>query len=335
MSAEGTSTGIYDEAIVIDALNVSNWDSSAVYKSLHSGGLTAINATIAVWENYQETMDNIEAWSRRFKKYEDILAHATSVKDILQAKKDGKVGLIFGWQNASSIENDLGHLAEFHALGVRIIQLTYSDSNLLGSGFRERSDGGLTNFGVGAIKEMNRLGILIDLSHVADRTTMEAIELSEQPVSFTHANARSFGVNLQRNKSDEALKLITERGGVIGANAHPTFLRKGFESTVQDFVDVIDDLVERVGIDHVGIGTDYTQDQPKAFYDWIFAYQGTIYRERTTPMPDPVVHPIGMETPEGLSSVAQELLNRGYKQTDIIKILGDNWLRLFQEVWGE
>ena len=189
-----------------------------------------------------------------------------------------------------------------------------------------------TNFGVDAIKEMNRLGILIDLSHVGDRTTLEAIELSEKPVAITHANARAF-VNHVRNKTDEALSRLVEKGGVIGANAFPAFFENTFDATLADYVDAIDDLVQRVGTDHVGIGTDYTQDQSKVFFDWIFSQQGTKYQERPIVYPDPLIHPQGMETPDKFPNLAGELLRRGYSETDMIKILGGNWIRLFQQVW--
>ena len=131
----------------------------------------------------------------------------------------------------------------------------------MGNGCWERRDDGLSNFGLDAIREMNALGILIDLSHVGDRTTLEAIELSEKPVAITHANARSY-FNHPRNKTDDALKLLAERRGVIGATSITSFLPTQFESTLEDYVDAIDDMVERVGIDHVGVGTDFTQDQP-------------------------------------------------------------------------
>ncbi len=332
MLADDAAKQIYDEAIVIDALNVSNWNSPAVYHSLHAGGITAINATSAIWENYPQAMDNIAAWLRRFKEYDEILIPVKTSADILQAKQEGKVGIILGWQNASPIENHLSRLDLFHALGVRIIQITYNERNLLGNGCYERGDEGLTNFGIDAIKEMNRLGILIDLSHVGDHTTLGAIEHSEKPVAITHANARAF-VNHVRNKTDEALLRLVEKGGIIGANAFPAFFENTFDATLSDYVDAIDDLVQRVGIDHVGIGTDYTQDQPKPFFDWIFSQQGTKYQERPIVYPDPLIHPEGMETPDKLPNLAAELLKRGYSEPDITKILGGNWLRLFQQVW--
>ena len=332
MSAKDAAKQIYDEAIVIDALNVSNWSSPVVYQSLHAGGITAINATSAVWENYPQAMDNIAAWLHRFKEHDDILIPVKTSADILQAKQEGKVGIILGWQNASPIENHLSRLDLFHALGVRIIQITYNERNLLGNGCYERRDEGLTNFGIDAIKEMNRLGILIDLSHVGDRTTLEAIEHSEKPVAITHANARAF-VNHVRNKTDEALSRLTEKGGVIGANAFPAFFENTFDTTLSDYADAIDDLVQRVGINHVGIGTDYTQDQPKAFFDWIFSQQGTKYKERPIVYPDPLIHPQGMETPDKLPNLSDELQRRGYTETDMTKILGGNWLNLFRRVW--
>ena len=326
---------IYDDSVVIDGLNVSNWNSQSVVDSLSNGRVTAINATSAVWEGYRETLDNTSAWLRRFDEHSDVLVQAKTVGDILKAKEDGRVGVVLGWQNASPIENDLDRLALFHQLGVRVIQITYNERNLIGNGCWERVDDGLTNFGLDAIKEMDRLGILIDLSHVGDRTTLEAIEMSENPVSSTHANARSFHDN-PRNKTDDALKLLAEKGGVVGANAFPPFLRNEWESTLSDYVDAIDDLVERIGIDHVGIGTDYTQDQSREFFKWLLSRQGTIPQEEwLAQFPDPVVHPTGMETPDKLSNVAQELQYRGYSGEDVAKVLGSNWLRLFGQVWGE
>ncbi len=328
-----SAASVYDESIVIDGLNVSRWDSPNVYRSLDAGGVTAINATIAVWEGFRETMDNIDGWLHRFRERADTLIHATSTADIERAKAEGKTAVVLGWQNASPIGNRLDRLELFHALGVRIIQVTYNERNLLGNGCYERTDEGLSRFGVDAVREMNRLGILADLSHVGDKTTLETAEISEMPVAATHANARSF-VDHPRNKTDDALKLIAGKGGVIGANAFPVFLRRGYESTVEDYADAIDDLVERVGIDHVGIGTDYTQDQPHSFFDWLFMQQGTKVVLEEHPVPDPHHHPYGMETPDTLGSVAAALAARGYAPADIAKVMGGNWLRLFERVWN-
>ena len=333
MTAEDVAKRVYDEAVVIDGLNVSRWESPAVYRSLHAGGVTAINATIAIWEGFQEALDNIARWPQRFADHGDTLVQAKTAGDIVQAKQAGRTAVIFGWQNASPIENDLDRLALFHSLGVSIVQVTYNERNLLGNGCYERTDDGLSNFGLDAIREMNELGILIDLSHVGDWTTLETIEASEQPVAFTHANARSF-VDHVRNKPDDALRLLVEKGGVVGANAFPRFLPRGYESTLSDYVDAIDDLVERVGIDHVGIGTDFCQDQPYSFFEWLFAQQGTKLRPLPMSIPDPHYHPQDFEAPDKMPGLASELLSRGYTEADVSKVLGGNWLRLFRRVWG-
>jgi membrane dipeptidase len=332
MKTGQSAANVYDDAVVVDGLNVSNWESPAVFDSLHAGGVTAINATIAVWEGYADAMDNVAAWLRRFEERADTLSQVTAVQDILDAKRDGKTGVILGWQNASPIENVLDRLETFYRLGVRIIQLTYNERNLLGNGCWERTDDGLSHFGADAVREMNRLGILIDLSHVGDRTTLDAAELSDLPVACTHANARSF-FGSPRNKTDDALRLIAEKGGVIGATSWPPFLRKEWESTLADFIDAIEDMVERVGIDHVGIGSDYTQGQTKEWFDVLMSQQGTKPLAKRQDYPEVPGHPEGLETPDKMPAIADALLSRGFRTDDITKILGGNWLWLLTQVW--
>ncbi len=327
---------IYDEAMVIDGLNVSNWESDAVFERLRAGNLTAINATVATWENFAQTMAHLAGWMRRFRERHDIL-QVKETADIHTAKKLGKTGIILGFQNASPIENELDRLGLFLALGVRIIQLTYHEINLLGSGCWERRDGGLSNFGVDAVREMNRLGIVIDLSHVGPKTTMDAIEISEQPVAITHANARSF-CGHPRNKEEEALKLLAEKGGVVGATSFAPFLPRGFDSTVEDFVDAIDDMVERIGLDHVAIGTDSTHDQPLEFWHYITSQQGTkfpsTFADGSLPYTELSFQPKGIDSPAEFPNLAEALANRGYGAEDITKLLGGNWMSLFERVWN-
>ena len=328
---------LYDEAIVIDGLNISNWDSPNVYAGLRAGNLTAISATVATWENFPQTMDHIAAWLRRFRQRADIL-QVKSLADIHTAKKSDKTGIILSFQNASPIENDLDRLGLFHALGVRMIQLTYHERNLLGNGCFERRDEGLSNFGVDAIGEMNELGILIDLSHVGDRTTLEAIEVSERPVTISHANARAY-YDHRRNKEDEALKLLAEKGGVVGTTPFCNFLPTLFESTLEDYIDAVDDMVERIGIDHVAVGTDSTQDQPLSFWHYIASQQGTKYPSTFSDLSlryeELSFQPKGLDTPAEFPNLAEALMKRGYSSTDIVKILGGNWMRIFEEVWRD
>jgi membrane dipeptidase len=326
---------LYHESIVIDGLNVSNWDSPAVFDDLRAGNLTAISATVATWENFPQTMDHLTAWIHRFRQREDILQVHT-IADIHAAKKAGKTGIILSFQNASPIENDLDRLALFHALGVRVIQLTYHERNLLGNGCFERSDDGLSNFGIDAIRTMNQLGILIDLSHVGDRTTLETIDVSEKPVTVTHANARAY-YDHPRNKQDEALKLLASKGGVVGATPFCNFLPTRFDSTLEDYIDAVDDMVQRIGIDHVAVGTDSTHDQPLSFWHYIAAQQGTKYPSTFAPTDLDYLNlsfqPKGLDTPAQFPNLSEALLRRGYSTADTVKILGGNWMRIFTEVW--
>jgi membrane dipeptidase len=334
MSSEARK--VYDEAIVIDGLNVSNWESDAVFERLRAGNITAINATVATWENFVQTMAHLTAWMRRFRERHDIV-QVKETADIHAAKALGKTGIILGFQNASPIENELDRLGLFLALGVRVIQLTYHETNLLGSGCWERNDCGLSNFGVDAVREMNRLGIVIDLSHVGPKTTMDAIEMSEQPVAITHANARSF-CGHPRNKEEEALKLLAEKGGVVGATSFANFLPQGFDSTVEDFVDAIDDMVERIGLDHVAIGTDSTHDQPLEFWHYIVSQQGTkfpsTFADGSVPYTELSFQPKGIDSPAEFPNLAEALANRGYRAEEITKLLGGNWMSLFERVWN-
>ena len=170
------------------------------------------------------------------------------------------------------------------------------------------------------------------------KTTYEAIELSERPVACTHANARSY-YDVPRNKADESLRLLAERGGVVGATAITSFLRTGPNSTLEDYLDAIDHLVEMLGIDHVGVGTDFTQDQPVSFWRYISSQQGTkfpaVFTDPSRPFEvnDPTRYPAGLQSPEDFPNLASGLGRRGYSPADITRILGGNWLRLFREVW--
>ena len=335
MSAEVISD-LYQQSIIIDSLNVSNWNSDDVFKDLHAGGLTATSATVATWEGFAETADSLASWYERFRVRSLQIRPVRTVADIHASKAEGRVGIILSFQNASPIGNDLRRLELFMELGVRVIQITYHEQNLLGAGCYEAHDAGLTNFGRDAVREMNRLGILADLSHVGPRTTLDVIDYSERPVAITHANCRDY-YDVPRNKSDEAIRACAARGGVIGATAITSFLRSGEDSTLTDMVDAIDDLVERAGIDHVGFGSDYTQDQPREFWRYISSQQGTKFPstfvnsevDYTTMQ----MYPKGLETPRKMINLAKALANRGYRPEDIAKLLGGNWLRLFGEVW--
>jgi membrane dipeptidase len=190
----------------------------------------------------------------------------------------------------------------------------------------------LTQFGLEVIDEMNRLGILIDLSHVGYRTTMEAIEASRKPVAFTHANPQSL-CSHARNKPDDAIKALAKKGGVIGATLFPPFLPAGDDSTIEDFLDVIEYLVEMVGIDQVAVGTDFTEGQPREFFDWLLS--GKSKRGPAMELDFPIRNPRGIQNSADFPNLTDALLRRGYTESEARKILGENMVHLFKEVWKE
>ncbi len=320
--------------ITIDGLNTSKWGPRGVLEDLVAGGMSAINATIAIWDDFESTIDAISSWYEIFEQNSDLVVPARSVDDIIAAHESGRCGVIFGWQNATPIGNDLRRIQIFHELGVRIIQITYNERNLVGNGCYELHDEGLSKFGQAVVAEMNRLGILIDLSHVGDKTTLDAIEHSETPVAITHANARSQDDH-PRNKTDEAIKLLVEKGGVIGANGFPMFFPEGFESTLDHYLDRIDYLVQMVGPEHVALGSDMCTDQPREWFEWLFSSQGRIPAENVAHTPEPYVHLNGFATEAEFQNIGAGLERRGYSATDVEKIMGGNWLRLFGEVWRD
>jgi membrane dipeptidase len=330
MNEQGQAAGeLHRESIIIDGLQISNFDGD-VLQSLVEGGLTAVNATIAVLEGFRETIARIARWYRLFEMYDSMIMPIRTAADIRQAKELGKTGIIFGFQNTSPIEDDLSLLRIFHALGVRVMQLTYMERNYVGDGCLERTNCGLSRFGLEVIEEMNRLGIVIDLSHVGERTTMEAIEASSGPVAFTHANPRSLHDH-PRNKTDEAITALAEKGGVIGANIFPPFLPTGSGATVEDVIDVIDYLVQLAGVNHVGIGTDFTEGQPKEVFDYWLT--GKSSKGPGMVLDYPIVNPEGIQSAADFSNLTAGLVARGYSAQDTKKIMGGNWLRLFEEVW--
>ncbi len=256
------------------------------------------------------------------------IMQVTTVADIAAAKASGRVGLIFGFQDTSPIGENLDMLAVYHRLGVRIVQLTYNHRNHVGNGCFEPEDAGLTDFGCTVVAELNRLGILIDLSHCGPRTTREAIERSERPVAITHANPLARCPH-PRNKSDELLRALADQGGVVGAVGFPPLLTCTASATLDDYLDTIDYLVTLVGIDHVGLGPDFMEEMPpEVAAQALRGVDPAAIREFTRVTPT-----AGFESIAACANVTGGLLARGYAPADVRKIMGGNWLRLYTEVW--
>ena len=188
--------------------------------------------------------------------------------DVRRAMAENKTAIFFGFQNPSPIEDDIGLIEICHTLGSRFMQLTYNNQSLLATGCYEDEDSGVTRFGVQAIAEMNRVGLVIDMSHSGERSTLEAIEISTRPIAITHANPKIWHSAL-RNKSETVIKALSESGGMLGFSLYPHHLKNGSACTLNEFCEMIADTAERYGVEHFGIGSDLCQDQPNSVVTWM------------------------------------------------------------------
>ncbi|MBM3522090.1 MAG: peptidase M19, partial [Alphaproteobacteria bacterium] len=235
-----------------------------------------------------------------------------------------------GWQNSSGFADYLPYVEAFHELGLRVVQLTYNTANAAGSGCYESRDGGLTDFGHDLVTELNRVGILIDLSHVGSRTSEDAIRASKQPVAYTHCAPKALKDH-GRNKTDAELRFIAERGGMIGVTMFPPFMPRGNESTIEDYLDAIDHVIRIAGEDQVGIGTDFTQGQGQDAYDYWTRDKGT--GRMLLPRLTRIDFPPGFEAIEAFPNLTAAMERRGWSEARIRKVMGGNWVRIFREVW--
>ena len=315
---------------VFDGLIVSKW-SRAVFEDMKLGGVTAANCTCAVWEGFRDTMENIAKWHNWFNNFDDLLVPIKRVSDIRRAKTEKKVGIVLGFQNISPIEDRLDFLGLFKDLGVGVMQLTYNTQNLVGSGCYESNDSGLSDFGRDAIDEMNRLGILIDLSHVGSQTSKDAIHHSKVPVCYSHACPKVLRDH-PRNKTDEELRVIAKHGGFVGVTMFPPFLPKGADSSLDDYLDAIEHVIKVIGEDQVGIGTDMTQDYDKTFFDWITHDKGT---GRKLIDFGEIKNPPGFQRLGEFPNLTTTMIKRGWTEDRIRKIMGENWINTLANVWGD
>jgi len=320
---------LHEEAIVIDGLNASYFFNEAVLRRIRQGGITAFNGTVAAWHSLPETMNLIGDYYRLFEERPDWIMQVRTVEDIHKAKARGCAGMVFGFQDTNALGGNLRMLAVYHALGVKIIQLTYNDENAVGCGCMAPADKGLTPFGRDVVAEMNRLGMLVDLSHCGHQTTMDAIEASKGAVAFTHANPLALAKS-PRNKPDEAFKALAAKGGVAGVVRLPAWLTHRGQAGLEDYLKAVDYLVELIGVDHVGLGTDFMEELPAEIMT--ASLKGISPENLQKYYSSTIVE--GFESPAEFPAVTAGLLSRGYSHGDVKKIIGGNWLRLFEKVWS-
>lgn len=323
---------LFDRAIVIDSLAVGHeWDE-VEYEAVERSGYTAIQTTLPS-SRFDVAMRALAEWNARVRDRADKLVRATKAAHIEEAKRDGKMAVVFGFQNATMLEGRVENLEPLFELGTRCIQLTYNARNLLGDGCTERVDAGLSDLGVGVVERMNELGIIVDLSHCGPKTSADGIAVSRRPAAFTHTFCETLYPNHPRAKTDELLKAMSDRGGMTGVAALGYFIGPSPDTTIEDYLNHVDHAVKTAGIDHVGLATDF---QIRGIESWATKetwYEPRLrsfkpsYRVRWPPWIE------GLDEPERFRNVAHGLHRRGYSDGDIEKLLGQNWLRYFRDTF--
>ncbi|MEN0041489.1 MAG: membrane dipeptidase [Pseudomonadota bacterium] len=321
--------------VTIDNLQYANW-SEKIFRQMREGGVDAVHVTIAYHEQFRETVANIEQWNGWFERHPDLIRMAYTAADVRQAKRDGVTAILFGFQNPSPMEDDIGLIEVLHRLGGRFMQLSYNNQSLLATGCYEDEDPGITRFGKQAIAEMNRVGMVIDMSHSAERSTLEAIELSSRPIAITHANPHAWHPAL-RNKSHAVLKALTDAGGMLGFSLYPHHLKDGSGCTLESFCRAIADTAEAYGAEYLGIGSDLCQDQPDSVVEWmrngrwskVTDYgEGSASNTGFPPQPD------WFKDNRDFGNIRRGLGDVGFSKEEIDGIMGDNWLRFYEDSFG-
>ncbi len=317
----------------IDNLQYCNW-SRDIFKINREAGLDAVHVTVVYHEDYDEFLKKVSEWNEHFKNNSDLIFLGKNFNDIEKAKSENKTAVFFGFQNCSPIEDDIDLVEKVHEIGCRFMQLTYNNQSLLATGCYENIDSGVTNFGKEVIKEMNRVGIVIDMSHSAEKSTLDAIELSEKPIAITHANP-SFWFDAKRNKSNTLLKKLSESGGMLGLSLYAHHLKNGSNCQLESFCEMVAKTADLIGIKNIGIGSDLCLNQPDSVVEWM--RNGTWaksknFGEGTKDKSGFPKQPEWFIDARGFSSLEKGLKNIGFSVNEVNDILGNNWYNFYKGI---
>ena len=317
----------------IDNLQYCNW-SREIFEINREAELDAVHVTVVYHEDYDEFLKRVDEWNIHFKDNSDLIFHGKSYKDIEKAKEQKKTAIFFGFQNCSPIEDDINLIEKVHHLGCKFMQLTYNNQSLLATGCYEKIDSGVTNFGKEVIKEMNRVGVVIDMSHSAEKSTFDAIEISEKPIAITHANPL-FWYKAIRNKSNELLKTLADNGGMIGLSLYPHHLKDGTNCSLENFCEMTAKTAELIGVKNIGIGSDLCLKQPDKVVEWMRNGTWTKsknYGEGSKNKPGFPKQPVWFEDARGFKNLERGLKKTGFNKEEIEGILGNNWYNFYKNI---
>lgn len=322
-------------SFLIDGTQYSNW-SGAIFRQMRAGGLTAVHVTLAYHENFRETVAVIGDWNRRFEAHSELIFQGFTAADLDLAQRSGRTAIFFGSQNPSCIEDDIGLVEVLHRLGLRFMQLSYNNQSLLASGCYEAEDTGLTRMGREVVAEMNRVGMVVDMSHSGERSTLQAVEHSARPIAVTHANPASWHA-ARRNKSEAVIGALAETGGMLGFSLYPHHLKGAGACTLDDFCAAIARTAERHGTACLAIGSDLCQDQPDSVVDWMRMGRWTKrmdYGEGSAAAPGFPPMPGWFRDNRDFPGLRAGLSRAGFDAGECDAILGGNWARFFAAGFG-
>ncbi|MBT3556130.1 MAG: membrane dipeptidase [Rhodospirillales bacterium] len=320
---------------IVDGLQYCRWDRG-IFEQMRTGQLSAVHVTIAYWETFRETVANMGKWNRMFEQHSDLIFHGRTGDDIRRAVLENKTAIFFGFQHCSPMEEDIDLIQVLYDLGARFMQLSYNNQSLLATGCYETEDPGVTRFGKQAIAEMNRVGLVIDMSHSAERSTLDAIEISARPIAITHANP-SFWEPALRNKSDDVLKALSASGGMLGLSLYPFHLKDKSDCTIESFSEMVARAADLIGTEHLGIGSDLCQGHPDSVVEWMRNGRWTRDldfgegNKSQSGWPDPVSW---FANNEDFGNVTQGLADIGFNTGEIDGIMGGNWVNFYDTSFG-
>jgi len=315
----------------IDNLQYCNW-SKEIFQINREAQLDAVHVTIAYHEDFDEVKNNVKVWNKHFQDYKDLIFHGKTFKDVEKAHKENKTAIFFGFQNCSPIEDDISLVEEIHKMGVRFMQLTYNNQSLLATGCYEENDSGVTRMGKEVIKEMNRVGVIVDMSHSAEKSTLDAIKISSKPIAITHANP-SFWFAAKRNKSNEVLKTLADSGGMLGLSLYPHHLKDTSNCTLESFCEMAAKIAELIGVKHIGIGADLCIGHTSYVVEWMRNGTWTKkkdYGEGSSKNPNFPKQPEWFEDARGFKNLERGLKKIGFQETEVNDILGNNWYNFYR-----
>ena len=317
----------------IDNLQYCNW-SREIFQINKQAGLDAIHVTIVYHEDFDELKIVLKNWENYFSENSDLIFHGKSYKDIEKAKSENKTAVFFGFQNCSPIEDDIGLVEKVYDLGCRFMQLTYNNQSLLATGCYESIDSGVTNFGREVIREMNRLGLVIDMSHSAEKSTIDAIEISKKPIAITHANP-SFWHSAKRNKSNELLTILSKNEGMLGLSLYPHHLKNGSNCSLESFCEMTARTAEIMGTDKIGIGSDLCLGQSDSVVEWMRNGSWTKrknFGEGSKNKPGFPLQPEWFKDARGFENLEKGLKKVGFSEAETNGILGNNWYNFYKDI---